>query len=124
MKPLESLLRIFAELHPEDAARAFETLDFGATVRLLKSLPIGVAVSLLERASPHAGARIVEQLDVGRIRELASSMPHGPRQRYCTNWTKQREKRCLAAWAKTRPGRYANWRSIPQRRLGRSWSRV
>ena len=74
MKPLESLLRIFVELHPEDAARAFETLDFGETVRLLKGLPTGVAVSLLERASPHAGARIVEQLDVERIRELTSAM--------------------------------------------------
>jgi magnesium transporter len=72
MRPLESLLRIFVELHPEDAARAFETLELGEMVRLFNRLPLRVAVDLLERLSPDVAAPIVEQLEAERIRELVS----------------------------------------------------
>ena len=75
MKPLESMLRSFVELHCEDAARAFESLELGQAVRLLKQLPVDVAASLLERASPHAVARMLEPMDVQRVCQLTSKMP-------------------------------------------------
>lgn len=37
MKPLESLLRTFLDLHPEDAAKAFETLNFKEALRVSES---------------------------------------------------------------------------------------
>ena len=75
MRPLESLLRTFVELHPEDAARAFETLEPAESVRLLKSLPARVALSLLERTSPHAMAPLLSQLDTARTAELMRELP-------------------------------------------------
>jgi magnesium transporter len=75
MKPLESMLRSFVELHREDAARAFEMLELGEAVRLLKRLPVDVAASLLERATPHTAARVLETMDVQRICQLTSKMP-------------------------------------------------
>jgi magnesium transporter len=74
MKPLESMLRNFVELHREDAARAFESLDPSEAVRLLKRLSVDVAASLLERATPHTAARVLEPLDVPRICQLTSHM--------------------------------------------------
>ena len=74
MKPLESLLRVFVELHPEDAARAFETLESAEGQRLFKNLPIRVAVTLLERLAPHVAIPLVAQLDSTRIRELITAM--------------------------------------------------
>ena len=74
MKPLESLLRVFVELHPEDAARAFETLDSVDGQRLFKNLPIRVAVPLLERLAPHAAIPLFMQLDNTRVRELITAM--------------------------------------------------
>ncbi|MDA1054451.1 MAG: magnesium transporter [Planctomycetota bacterium] len=70
MRPLESLLRTFAELHPEDAARAFETVELAERVRLFKTLPVRVAVSLLERSSPHTSAPLLRELDTSRAGEL------------------------------------------------------
>lgn len=74
MKLPEPMVRSFVELHPDDAAHAFETLELAEAVRLLKRLPVDVAASLLERATPHTAARILEPLDVQRIRQLTSEM--------------------------------------------------
>ena len=74
MKPLESLLRVFVELHPEDAARAFETLESAERQRLFKNLPLRVAVPLLDRLSPHVAGPLFGLLDNDRIRELTTAM--------------------------------------------------
>ncbi len=70
LRPLESLLRSFVELHPEDAARAFERLDLAERTRLFKTLPSHVAVTLLERISPASVAPILSKLETGRAAEL------------------------------------------------------
>ena len=70
MRPLESLLRTFVELHPEDAARAFEGLELSERVRLFKTLPVRVAVSLLDRISAHAVAPLLCEVDTDRAAEL------------------------------------------------------
>ncbi len=75
MKPLETLLRTFVELHPEDAARAFETLNPEERNRLFKSMPSRLAAPVLERISPHTAAALMEQLSATQIGELLVSMP-------------------------------------------------
>lgn len=70
MKPLESLLEIFVESHPEEAARAFETLSTSAALRLFRTLPVRVAGPLVERLSPIVLAPFLQDLEVERIREL------------------------------------------------------
>ena len=79
MKPLESILRRFLDLHPEDAAKAFETLDHGEALKLFKSLPSGMASSLLERLTVTTAVRILDKMEVERVVELISaiSMRHG-----------------------------------------------
>jgi len=74
MRSSDALLRAFVELHPEDAAHAFETLDFDETVRLFKRLSTRQAVSLLERITPEASARICQRLETQRVGELLTGM--------------------------------------------------
>jgi magnesium transporter len=74
MRSSDALLRAFVERHPEDAARAFETLDFDETVRLFKRLSARQAVALLERITAEAGARICQRLDTQRLGELLTGM--------------------------------------------------
>lgn len=74
MKPLESLLRVFVELHPDDAARAFESLGLGEAVRLVRRLPARVAAELLERISPQLCGPILQELEIDRVRELVDIM--------------------------------------------------
>lgn len=74
MTPLESLLRMFVELHPEDAARAFESLKSDDGLQLLKSLPVHVVVSLMERVSAHSAGRLLGDLDNARIHLLLAEM--------------------------------------------------
>jgi Mg/Co/Ni transporter MgtE len=75
MKPLESIFHRFVELHPDDAARAFETLQSDDALRTFKSLTTAAATALLERLSPPVAAPILQQLDIERLRELLSRMP-------------------------------------------------
>lgn len=75
MKPLESMLRTFLELHPEDAARAFETLSFAEAFRLFKQLPQTVTVSLIERLNASLGVQIIEKLEAAKAAELLSAVP-------------------------------------------------
>ncbi len=74
MDPLESLLEIFIELHPEEAARAFESLDAADGLRLFGSLPTRVAVPLVEELSPVAVAPLLSGMEDDRIRELLVAM--------------------------------------------------
>lgn len=74
MKPIETLLRSFVEIHPEDAARAFETLAPAEQVKLFKALPTRLATSLLERTSPLGAAPLLAELDAGRAGELLTAM--------------------------------------------------
>ena len=75
MRPIEVILRTFVELHPDDAARAFETLDPTDAVRLLKSLPAKFASALVERLTPHRAAPLLDQIDAARVRELLEKLP-------------------------------------------------
>lgn len=74
MKPVESLLRAFLELHPKDAARGFETLASADQLQLFKNLPPRVATPLLEHLSPHAAAPLLEKLSNDRVGELVAAM--------------------------------------------------
>ena len=75
MKSLEALLRTFVELHPEDAARAFESLEAGERIRLFKTLPSRIGLALSQRISPHAVAPLVSELEAGRAAELLRDLP-------------------------------------------------
>lgn len=77
MKSMESLLRVFVELHPQDAANAFELLKPADALRLFKGLPIKVAASLMERLNPGVGQALLEVLEPEKVRELLATM--GPR---------------------------------------------
>ena len=74
MKPLESMLRTFLELHPEDASKAFETLGFAESLRLFKGLPGGVAASLLERLNVSIGVQLIEKMDGAAAATLLSGI--------------------------------------------------
>ncbi len=74
MKPLESLLRVFVEQHPKDAANAFELLKPDEALRLFNGLPINVAASLMERLNPGTGQALVSALQPDRIRDLLATM--------------------------------------------------
>ncbi len=63
MKPLESLLHSFVELHPENAARAFESLDIDEAVRLFSTLPEKVAANLAARLIPSTAGPVFERLE-------------------------------------------------------------
>ena len=75
MKPLESLLRSFVELHPDEAARAFEGLELDEKTRLFNSLPKRIASTLMQKISPHSVAPMVSMLENGRAKELLSEVP-------------------------------------------------
>jgi len=75
LKPLESLLRSFVELHPDEAARAFENLELIERVRLFKTLPKRIALTLLQRSGPHTVAPIIAGLDNERANEFLTGLP-------------------------------------------------
>ncbi len=56
METLESILRTFVELHPEDAARAYESQPDDERVKLFKTMPVRLSISLMERVSPPIAA--------------------------------------------------------------------
>ncbi len=74
MKANKSLLRVFVELHPQDAARAFEMLDTDEAIRLFNSLPLNVAASLMEQLNPQVGQSLLGALPQDNIRNLLASM--------------------------------------------------
>ena len=68
MKPLESLLRAFVELHPEDAARAFETLGLCSGA----GRHIGEAITLLELLRNRVGPDVPTEHN--RAKQLARDL--------------------------------------------------
>ena len=70
MKPHETLLRAFLELHPEDAARAVEALGPEAASRVLKTMPGRVVLALLERLQPHVAAEVLQRATSERCGEF------------------------------------------------------
>ena len=77
MKSLETMFKLFIELHPDDAARAFESLPPADSQRLIEKLPVHVDVSLCQRLSPQVSAPLLGRLDVERARAILMAM--GPR---------------------------------------------
>lgn len=78
MRPLESLLHSFVDLHPEDAARSIESLDPGEAGRLFETLPEAVAARLAERLNPHIVGPIFERLDPEHALRLLTSISPRP----------------------------------------------
>lgn len=74
MKPYEMILRTFLDLHPEDAARSFETLEVDEALRVFKNLPTALAASLLERLNVTVGVQILNKLDPKKAAELLSDI--------------------------------------------------
>lgn len=75
MDALESLLRVFVESHPDEAAHALETLGADEVFPLFISLPMRSAAPLLERLTPQTVGLLVARLDARRVGELISAMP-------------------------------------------------
>lgn len=74
MKSLESIVRIFVDLHPDEAARAFETLPVAEAGRLMQRLPTQTAAGVLARLSPSIVGGVVEQLPPERACELLNEL--------------------------------------------------
>lgn len=70
MNALESLVRIFVDLHPEDAAHALEALPERDAIRIINNLPLRVIVPLCERVSPHRVGPILAGLKSERRKEI------------------------------------------------------
>ena len=70
MSALESLVRVFVDLHPEDAAHALEGIPQADAVRLFKSLSLRALLPLCERLSPHQVGPILAELPAARQTEL------------------------------------------------------
>lgn len=74
-RPLETLVRSFVDLHPEDAARAIEALNESDRIRIFNSLPNRVALTLAERISPHVVAPLVTQMPTEEAAEMLTTLP-------------------------------------------------
>ncbi len=73
-KPLEALVRSFAETHPETAARALERLEGSEAARVLAALPSPVAARVVERLAPHSAGGILTRLTPEETRRLLEAM--------------------------------------------------
>ncbi len=71
---LETLVKNFVDLHPEDAARALEGLSHSNAVRLFQRLPLRVLVPLCERVGPHWLGPLLDELSEERRSEILSSV--------------------------------------------------
>ncbi|MFT5325197.1 MAG: magnesium transporter [Planctomycetaceae bacterium] len=78
VKPLESLLHSFVELHPEDAARSIESLDADEAGRLFRTLPEPIAARLAERLNPNVVAPIFERLEPDHALRLLGALAPRP----------------------------------------------
>lgn len=74
MKPIDSFMRSFVELHPQDAARSFENLKIKEAASLLKKLPPKIAASLLDLINPTVAEPLFTHLDHTQARELLPLM--------------------------------------------------
>ena len=74
MQAIDTLFGSFIELHPDDAARALETVGEDDARNLIEKQPISLTVDLFERLSPHVAASLVEAMELDRVREIVSRM--------------------------------------------------
>ncbi len=124
MKSLEALLRTFVELHPEDAARAFESLEAGERIRLFKTLPPRIAFGVIAANQParcraacfrtggRPGRRIAARsAAASRVNDLASV-----RRRDSRAISVGIARRCVAVAAQS-------WLATPTTPRAESWSR-
>jgi magnesium transporter len=74
METAHLLVRQFVESHPREAAQAFEKLDIGEAVGIIRNLPFRAVGLLLERLAPHNAATILEYLDSSRVSDLLENM--------------------------------------------------
>jgi magnesium transporter len=61
---------VFVDLHPEDAARAVESLPPEEAARLFKNMPPRIAIALLDRLQPHLAAQFLQRTTIERTGEL------------------------------------------------------
>jgi len=71
---LQSLVRSFAETHPEGAARALEGLDPCEAAGVLNSLPSEVVGRVAEHLMPHAAGAILAHFSVEQTKHLFEAM--------------------------------------------------
>lgn len=74
VSPLETLLEFFVELHPDDAARAFESLDRDEAERLFASLPEDVVVELANRLEAPLLVALLRTLNEDRASSILGRM--------------------------------------------------
>lgn len=74
MKPLETLVKSFAESHPESAARALERLDAAEASKVLEGLPAGVVGPVIERLASHSAGAILSHFTPDQTRSLLEAM--------------------------------------------------
>lgn len=75
MKALETLVRSFAEAHPESAAHALERLDPAEAAKVLGELPASVVGPVVERLAPHAAGAILSRFTPEQTRAFLEAMP-------------------------------------------------
>lgn len=74
MSALQSLVRIFVDLHPDDAARALETVPEADAVRVFKNLPVRVVVLLCGKLTPYRAGQILQELSDARRTEILAAL--------------------------------------------------
>lgn len=74
MNPNQHLLSTFLEIHPADAARAFEALQHSDAVGIFRKLPSSVADSLLENLNPQFASRLLGETESSRSAELIEAI--------------------------------------------------
>lgn len=84
MKPIESLLSTFLEVHPDEATKAFAALYEEDQLRLFTGLPIELCVSIVERCTPLVSAKLLDVMEADKAADalrgleprVASSIVH------------------------------------------------
>lgn len=74
IQSLESIFATFLELHPEDAARTYETLEIEEAERVFAQLPDTLAADLLERLNLAIGVELLEHIETDRAVNLLSAV--------------------------------------------------
>ncbi len=75
MKTNDALIRIFAERHPEEAARALESLESGEAAKVFQRLPLSVMGAVAARLAPAAAASVLSHVDPAVMTSLFNAMP-------------------------------------------------
>lgn len=71
---LQTLVRAFAEMHPEGAAHALEALPPAEAANVIEGLPAEVVGHVAERLTPHAAGAIFGHVELPRLQDLLKTM--------------------------------------------------